>query len=204
MGWFSRTMVGDENNIEHRLTEQYTRFHQEAFGLNESEAGKVTKGLIRLVKAEAQQSGVARLPQNFGDVLLASEHGKPEIARMSAAKRLQGVRDQDIRWWWNLHFLERGLMLKIDESSRISMFKSLLESGEAAQFAAKRVNQFHPMFGDLDGDSVDGPLPFELKDRINRYIESRSRTDPKVYKADIEASSSFNALVRKEILNGRI
>lgn len=172
--------------------------------MNLEEASQLTSELIELVKAEAQSSGVDRLPQNFGDVLLESESQKPEIARMLQAKRSQGVRDHDIRWWWNLHFLERGLMLKVDESLRMSMFKSLLDKQETAEAAAKKVKQFHPIFGDLEGDSADGPLPFELKDRINRYIENRSRTDPAAYKTEIEALSSFNALVRNEILNGRL
>jgi hypothetical protein len=45
----------------------------------------------------------------------------------------------------------------------------------------------------------DRPLPYELKDRINRYIEKRRLHDPEAYKQDIQISSSFNALVRKEI-----
>jgi len=48
------------------------------------------------------------------------------------------------------------------------------------------------------------PLPFELKDRINIYIEKRAKSDPEKYKKDIESSSTFNALVRKEIQGGHI
>ena len=50
----------------------------------------------------------------------------------------------------------------------------------------------------------DKPLPFELKDRVNKYIERRTREGAESYKRDINRSSSFNALVRQEIRAGRL
>jgi len=50
----------------------------------------------------------------------------------------------------------------------------------------------------------DRPLPYELKDRINIYIENKSQKEPEQFKKDIEKSSSFNALIRKEIKKGNI
>jgi len=47
-------------------------------------------------------------------------------------------------------------------------------------------------------------LPFELKDRINIYTQKRSQTDPEKFKNEIAESSSFNALIRKEIRNGKV
>ena len=68
--------------------------------------------------------------------------------------------------------------------------------------------KYHPFFGDTnDSTHVSGDdrlLPEELKDRINKYIEKRMLNDPEEYKKDIENSSTFNALIRKEIREGNL
>lgn len=53
----------------------------------------------------------------------------------------------------------------------------------------------------IKGD--DRPLPYELKKRVNEYIGKRM-SDPIEYKRNIETSSSFNALIRKEIKSGNL
>jgi len=70
------------------------------------------------------------------------------------------------------------------------------------------LKKFHPMYGDPNDTSKssgdDRPLPFELEDRIKRYIEMRREQGGDFFKADLEATSSFNALVRREIRNGNL
>ena len=44
----------------------------------------------------------------------------------------------------------------------------------------------------------------ELRNRVNAYIEKRSKTDPEEYKKEIEKSTTFNALIRQEIRKGNI
>jgi hypothetical protein len=67
---------------------------------------------------------------------------------------------------------------------------------------------FRPPFTDPDNTTYtkgdDRPLPCELKNRIDIYIEKRAQTDPEKYKKEIEQSSTFNALIRKEIRAGNI
>ena len=104
--------------------------------------------------------------------------------------------------------LERRLMLKDDENSRIAMFMHHLDQGLSQEEAAVKVKKFHPMYGDPSDTSKssgdDRPLPHELKDRINRYTEMRAKQGADSFKADLEASSSFNALVRREIRKGNL
>jgi len=76
---------------------------------------------------------------------------------MLASRRNEGVKDQDVLWWWNMHDLERRMMLKVDEQRRIDRY---LERGL-----------------EIDGDGL---------------------------KQEMEASSTFNALVRKEIKIGNL
>ena len=104
--------------------------------------------------------------------------------------------------------LERRLMLKDDENSRLAAFMHHLDQGVSQEKAAVEVRRFHPIYGDPSDTSKssgdDRPLPYELKDRINRYIEMRNQQGADFFKADLEASSSFNALVRGEIKNGNL
>ena len=101
------------------------------------------------------------------------------------------------------------MMQHADFISRFTLFLKLREEdGLNEEEAAKRVGKSFPIFGDPDDITLstgeDRPLPYELKDRINIYVEKRSQTDPKQFKREIELSSSFNALVRKEIEKGNI
>ena len=99
-------------------------------------------------------------------------------------------------------------MLKDDENSRIAMFMHHLDQGISQEEAGVKVKKFRPMYGDPSDTSKssgdDRPLPFELKDRIDRYIEMCREQGADSFKADLEASSSFNALVRLEMRNGKL
>ncbi len=128
---------------------------------------------------------------------------------MLAKRRKEAVRDEDIRWWMNRHELDRKMMIKVDDISKLALFKKLMEEDHRSEEeAAKEVKKYFPIFGDPDDASTssgdDRPLPFELKDRINIYIQKRSQTDPTKYKKEIAKSSSFNALIRKEIKKGNV
>ena len=66
-----------------------------------------------------------------------------------APKRAEGVTDEDIAFWWNMHDLERRMICKVDEMNRILLFEKLLKDGgvtepEAARMVAKRF----PVYGD--------------------------------------------------------
>lgn len=64
------------------------------------------------------------------------------------------------------------------------------------------------MFGDPDDTThTKGnyrPLPYELKDRINIYLEKYKKKDPNMLKKVIENSSTFNSLIRNEIKSGNL
>ncbi len=98
-------------------------------------------------------------------------------------------------------------MIEDDNWSGFALFLKLKEDCLNEEEAGKRVKKSCPIFGDPDDAHVTGedrPLPHELKDRINIYVEKRSQTDPEKLKKEIEGSSSFNALIRKEIKNGKV
>jgi hypothetical protein len=180
---------------------------QTAMGLTLTQAKSTFRDLVKKAKEDSVKEGTSKFPQNFGDILLEKESTNPHFKSLLAKKRGEGAKDEDIRWWWNMHDLEKRMMVEVDNWSGFTLFLKLKENGLNEKEAGKRVKKSRPIFGDPDDAHVTGddrPLPHELRDRINIYLEKRSQTEPEKLKREIEESSSVNALIRKEIKNGKV
>ena len=108
-----------------------------------------------------------------------------------------------------MHDLERRILLKVDDVSIHSLFTKLREQdGLSEDEAAKGMRKGYPLFGDPDDTShatgEDRPLPYELKNRINIFVQKRLQKDPEKFKKEIKESSTFNALVREEVKKGNL
>lgn len=83
-----------------------------------------------------------------------------------------------------------------------------LEKGLSPEQAGFETRKIHPLYGNPDDTSCasgeDRSIPVELKDRVDIYIERRSKENPLAYKNDMDTSSSFNALIRRELQAGRL
>ena len=213
MGLFSK-LFGPSPDIEKQLEELYIPIFQKTMGMSLGQAKKHFQGMFQLAKEESLKGNTKNLPQNSGDLLLATKSIDEKTKERLTKKRIEGVRDEDIRWWWNMHDYERWMMIKVDENSRMVLFideikKSDADSEEEASLeATKKIRKFFPMYGDPDDTTHtkgnDRPLPYELKNRINIYIEKCKKKDPDKLKRDIENSSTFNSLIRNEIKNGNL
>lgn len=197
MGFFS-----GYNNLEQELLEQYTAMLA-PLGIDSNGVKEMLDDCIKSSKNE----GTYNLPNNFGDTLLQKERTDNNTKKNFEQKRAEGVRDEDIRWWFNLNDVERKMMLKVDELHRMVLFIQNLEDGKTEEEAASEVRKYYPTYGDLNdethGKGDDKPLPFELKNRINIYIERQGAGNSE-FKKEVESYSTFNALVRAEIKKGNI
>lgn len=201
-------------NIKNELENIYIPIFEMTMGKSHSEAKKTFNDMYNKIAEEAKNEGTANLSLNYGDKLLSIENSDEKIKKMLSKKRIESVTDTDIKWWWNMHDYERRIMLKVDEMNRVALFINEIQNSKSnnkekvSEEASKKVRKFHPMYGNPDdtthttGD--DRPLPYELKDRINIYIEKRAKKDPDKYKNEIENSSTFNFLIRKEIKAGNL
>ena len=199
----------DWSEIEKRLEPQYVSFFQETMSMPEEVAREIFKALAQQQTEDARREGTDRFPESFGDILLEREKTDEKVRDAFASKRAEGVTDEDIALWWNMHDLERRMICKVDEMNRILLFEKLLQQNgvtelEAARMVAKRF----PVYGDpshlvLDNDD-DRPLPFELKWRVNRYLAKRTKANPDKYQEEIEASTSLNALLRNALRRGEL
>src|SRR3989344_4957061 len=80
--------------------------------------------------------------------ILEKEKADENTHKVLEKKRREGVRDEDIRWWWNLDNLEKMMMLKVDEFHRMALhIKCRQEDGLSVERAAEQVRQHHPIFG---------------------------------------------------------
>jgi polyhydroxyalkanoate synthesis regulator phasin len=207
MGSFTGSF-GGSSDIERRLEEMYVPMFVAGRGMSQDEARNMVRYLIRQAKEDAEKEGTTKIPPNFGNMLIDSEDKYQEIKTMLAKRRKEGVRDEDIRWWWNMHDLERRLMANDDEVTRLASFIYHKQEGKNSEQATTLVKKHLPIFGDPDDTRTffgdDRPLPYELKDRVSIYIQHRANDDSDDYKRDVEHSSSFNALVRREIGRERL
>ncbi len=179
-----------------------------ANGNTKSDSKKILLRLLRIAKKESRSEGTSQLPKNYGDFLLQKSLNSDKHKTIVEDLRKDGVRNEDIKWWWNMHDLERRIIEKIDDNIRMTCFINNCKEGMSEKKATENVIKFYPIYGDPKDTSKtsedDRSLPDELKNRVNAYIEKRSKVDPEEYKKEIEKSTTFNALVRQEIRKGNI
>ena len=210
------------NSTEKALLNKYSQIVSMT-GLPSAEAKKVV-GHLMLDKAihDSKNDGTYYLPQNLGDIVLGDTRSdNPAFQKLAETIkqklpriRNEGVRDEDIRWWWNLCNVERCMMLECENFFKSALFLSEAQNSNASA-AGIKVRKFHPVYDPIYGDPIyttdtiqltgdDKPLPCELKNRINIYIDKRAMGAAEKYKNEIEQSSSFNALIRREIKAGNL
>lgn len=199
-------LFNNYNKIEKELLELYSQMF---INMGIPDGQKTAKDMLDQSIEESKKMGHYNLSPNIGDMLLEKEKITGNINQNFERKRREeGVRDEDIRWWFNLNDVERIMMLKVDEFHRLSLFFAMTEEGKTKEEADRIVRKNHPIYGDLNDERFvkgdDKPLSLELKDRINIYINKRASNDQDKFRKETEESSTFNALVRKEIKAGNI
>jgi hypothetical protein len=199
----------DTKEIEKQLEEQYVPFFQQSMGMPENYAQEIFKAIIKEQKEVAEREGTDKFPEKFGEVLLIQEKADPDVREAFGQKRAEGVTDNDILLWWNMHDLERRMVIKVDEMNRTILFEKLVQKDKVEEEkAAGIVAKHYPIYGDPDfqvfGTKEDRPLPFELKWRVNRYVNTQNQKDANKFQEELDAASSFNALLRKALEKGEL
>lgn len=205
MSLFKRIFGG---GAENGLLDLYSQIWARMQGSSADAVRTEVAQWIAEAKRDAERDGDAALPRDYGDVLLAGERTDPRVQSRLAIKRTEGVTDADIRWWWNLDYIERRLMLRIDNMSRLAVFTQELSDGQTPEEATRRIWKYFPNYGNdqevSTGEGNNRPIPYELKDRVNIWLEKQSPENSTRLKDRLEQSSSFNAVVREEIHAGRL
>lgn len=208
MGVLSK-LFGSLSGVEKELEDIHVAMFQTKLGLPPPEVKKLFRKMLEEAKEESGKEGTSNLPANFGEMLLQKELVDKNTQAILSKKRAEGVKDDDIIWWWGMNDLERRIMAKVDDFFRAAMYIHYRhEDGLGNEEATTKVRKFYPIYGDpqdtthTSGD--DRPLPYEIKDRVNRYVERRSQTDSDKWQKEMEESTTFNAFIRREIRRGNI
>jgi hypothetical protein len=144
-----------------------------------------------------------------GDILLERERTDLKLKSQLQKKRLEGVTDNDILWYWNRNDSERRAEENMDRAVMYARFKQYVEDEyRTPEEAAVRIRKYFPYYGDSDDTRVtageDRPLPVELMKRVDDWFGKERTENPADFKKRLEQSSSFNALIRVEIRAGRL
>jgi hypothetical protein len=194
--------------LEQEVTDFYVATYQTQRGMAPSKAIASVREMIEHCKKEAEAAGTNRIPPGFGDRLLEEAHAKDGIRALLTAKRSDGVRDDDVRWWWNLAELERRAMMFEDNATRLMVFTEHVENGKTDAEAAACVRRAFPTYGDPSdttwSSGEDRPLPYELKERVNAWFQRAADRGREKLKAELDAESSVNAFVRRKVREGSL
>jgi len=206
MGFLSN-LFGGLSDFEAQLVETYTLIYSQT-GLSPSEAKSSAKEMMKKAKANARALGRQNLPPNLGDALLQGNEAVPGLFACLDQARCDGATDDDIRQWWNMTEIERQMVILHDNTNRMGVFVVSMQQGMMPDEAARQVRKTFPMFGNPDDTSnssgEDRPLPFELKDRVNRWVERMARKESEAFKQRMEVGTSVNAVVRAAIRAGEL
>jgi len=123
-------------------------------------------------------------------------------------RKKEGVTESDIRSWWDLHSLERAFIQELDNSFKIVGFIIDREKGLSDEESARNNRRAFVYYGQPEdtthttGDNR--PLPYELRDRINKYVQKRVKGNPQAFKSEIQSYETYNAFIRAELRKGNL
>lgn len=211
-------------DLEQSLINKYSALYQQYKNLSPEEATDLATSLIKEAKQEALQNHTYDLPTNLGSLVLQNTSPTDQYAKSAydliqrrlPRLRSEGVTDKDIKWWWNFSQIERSMIIKNDEMEYHNFFvtqliktQSQFPKKETAQKAARALtNKRFPIYTQDLQDyfiSPDDPLPYELKERIDAFMDHSARfTDFQQILTQLQQSSTFNAFIRQQIQNKKL
>ena len=153
-----------------------------------------------------RKGGDLVVPDGFGNYLLANRHNDPKLVRLSHELRgkVSGTRMSSGSGTCTMS--SALLTTRTFDWCVVRTYRPISDRADPARDTGPLRN-IHPLYGNPDDMSVahgdDRPIPVELKDRIDIYIEKRSKEKGDRYDSDMLGDSSFNALIRREHLRGQ-
>ena len=195
MKLFKKKIDLGEPSIEEYLED----FYLLAYG---SLGRKEIQKAIAQCKLESKQEGTDNLPNNFGDFLIEqAKRNNEKYLKIVNNAILGGANEDDIRQWWNLHDLERRMILWEDKINRITAFFCLKDTkGLSDENAISQIRKTYALYGDPTNESntqgVDRPLPNELHNTVNQMTKE---LDVQNVQEKLKNFSSMNAFLRNEL-----
>jgi hypothetical protein len=158
------------------------------------------------VYGAAWPPGTFAAPPSYGETLLAKQNTDPRTRTYLEKLRLECVLAADIIWFWNMESVNRIIMMHLFTLDVGAFWCSVTRQTGSAPQARLMARKVHPCFGNPDDrpGSPDSPIPVELLNRINIYSHKRRLHSVQQFNNDIDNSTTFNALIRREIRAGNL
>ena len=176
MGLLRSLMV---SNLDRRLENIYVQIYQGMIGMSPSEARAQFHRQLEWAKREIDRGGEYVAPEWFGSRLINNRRRDPKIGAYLTKLAAEGVRDRDVIWFWDMHNLDRVMMMFMFTLCVGACWNSHSENGLSPEQAGFETRKIHPLYGNPDDTSIAGgedrPVPVELKDRVDIYIEKRAK-----------------------------
>ena len=204
------------NKVEKALLDLYTQLNTDLLGMSHQEAKHTANTVLDHCIEESRKEGTYDFPQDLGDIIIGIEKAdNPKIKAFSDLIRQsigdlkkEGVRNEDIQWWWNLNDIERRIMIAYDKTTQIMIYRAFIDDGLSELDASEKVLESNVRYGYPDSTSYfegdNRPLPYELKERINLFVSNRRNGDYNAFIKEVLTFPSFNAFIRSEIRKGNI
>lgn len=172
-------------------------------GMPRAHAQQAARELVAAAKQASVRNGMLDLPPTMGDVMLREPSNEYLVALVSRLRQ-EGVREDDIRWWWNRYDLERQVMILTDHTHALAEIFRLEDEGMSRELAMERVERIRPKWGVVEASTPplgpDDCLPWELLRRVGLWTaENLARPD---VKDAITQASSVNAFLREQMKAG--
>jgi len=198
-----------DKSLETQLEKVYAERYQAITGVTAPMSKKFIKLLLTQTIKESKRAGTYSLPPDYGQKLIESAETDESVKETLEKKRADGVTDDDIKRWWAISDLERRLLLKIDETNRVGLFLKFINFDKIQREEANTlVIKYHPVYGDPDDttqwEGDDRPIPPELRERVNRYVQTQQALPLEEQQKKIDEFTSLNARIRHEIKEGNI
>lgn len=173
-------------------------------GLAVTEAD-VQQALQQAQVQAAQDDKIYRLPDQYGDLLMAGAVKGDEDCQAFVARALQGgANEEDLRQWWNLPDLTRRMYEWEHEIILHDFYQELLQKDLSESEVMMNLFRMLPFYGDPEDESTfagdSRPLPEELRLRVFAWAEQTTgELHPAALREEAIPYPSMNAYLRAQL-----
>ncbi len=179
----------------------YINTYTNTLGMDLRTAKKTAKINIIISKQIAINEGFYGLPPDYWKEIFKMEKENKDDYRTKRYKRARqdGVKDEDIVYFFETHPVERYMMNETQSLININAKITGLKEGQSSEESTRFIRKNFPSYGDpltelTYGGEEDRLLPHELIFKVNKNIFSYPISDK--LKDNLKKFSSFNAYVR--------
>jgi len=126
----------------------------------------------------------------------------------------EGVTEVDIKWWGSLNAQQQEDIKNANRALMFTAFNNFINLKITPDEAMKKVMTNYILYGDFPVDSgyisehsslgfskEDYYLPWELSDRVGRYVSDQFINNKEKFSEQVKSFSTVNAFLRNKIKN---